>query len=421
MAGNLVMNAPRSGRSLRRPRHPFQVTSHPFTLTPFMIAPVLPGETMRNLLFQARVVTDPIKNALIGWWCGHYFFYVKLRDLDGRDTYENMVLDMTQSTAALNSAASQYTYHRAGNDYVAMCLKRVCEEYFRAEGEAWNLIVDADQGYPIVKIKNESWYDSVISDADIPTDFIDQTPTVDVPFKDLEGAYRTWEFMRQMSVINATFEDYLRMHGVSVRAAELHKPELLRWTEEWTYPTNTVDPLSGTPSSACSWSIQERADKDRFFSEPGFIFGVTCIRPKVYFHQQRGAAVSMLDNAFAWLPAIMRNDKATSLRKIDNAVGPVEDATSDYWVDIRDLFLYGDQYHNRGDSSVDANYVELPTAAWQRDYIAGTEASYNAFFSDQTAGAGGKRYVRQDGVVSLAIATMEGSDFTPSLSSAPGN
>ena len=77
------MAAPRVGRKLRSPIHRFHLRHYPFQLQPFMLAPVIPGETMKNLLLQARVVTDPIKNGLIGWWQEYYFFYVKHRDLAG--------------------------------------------------------------------------------------------------------------------------------------------------------------------------------------------------------------------------------------------------------------------------------------------------------------------------------------------------
>jgi hypothetical protein len=71
------------------------------------IAPVLPGETMKNLLLQARVVSDPIKNPLIGWWCEFYFFYVKHRDLDDRDVFTEMMVNPATTTSSLNEATGK--------------------------------------------------------------------------------------------------------------------------------------------------------------------------------------------------------------------------------------------------------------------------------------------------------------------------
>ena len=58
--------ARRTGRVTRSPRHTFQLRHKPFLLQPFMLAPVLPGDTVKNMLLQARAVTSPIANPLVG-------------------------------------------------------------------------------------------------------------------------------------------------------------------------------------------------------------------------------------------------------------------------------------------------------------------------------------------------------------------
>ena len=64
-------------RKSRRPSHPFQLRHMPWQIQPFLIAPVLPGETLKNILLQSRAVTKPIKNGIVGWWMEYHFFYVK--------------------------------------------------------------------------------------------------------------------------------------------------------------------------------------------------------------------------------------------------------------------------------------------------------------------------------------------------------
>ena len=155
--------------------------------------------------------------------------------------------------------------------------------------------------------------------------------------------------------------------------------------KNWTYPTNTLDG-DGTINSQASWSVQERADKDRFFKEPGFLFGVSVARPKVYISQQDQSAVSLLGEAFAWLPAMMKDNPETSLKKIQansaafpftsasTPTGGQFDADLNYWVDVRDLFIYGDQFINRtqgadvnnavpGDNLVDFHGKKYPSSA----------------------------------------------------------
>lgn len=137
VAANMVQP---QGRTNRRPRHNFNVRFRPHEITPFLIAPVLPGETMRNAVIQMRAVTDPVKFPLVGWWLEGYLFYVKLRDLVAGPTYEAMMLDPTTDVSSLRHPTGSYETYVADDDmnYVSQCLRRIVEEYFRAEGEAWD-------------------------------------------------------------------------------------------------------------------------------------------------------------------------------------------------------------------------------------------------------------------------------------------
>lgn len=393
-AVQMVQALPAQQRRKRLPKHRFNIQNRPWAITPCMIAPVLPGETLENALFQARVVTDPIDDKLIGWYCEYYLFYVKHRDLDARDTLVDMHLQGA-SIAALNSGALVDTYHYADSvDWVSLCLKRVTEEYFRNEGEAWNAHMIGN--LPAASILQDSMWDSITEDT---------TPAAANPLQDPEdmtvlSAYQEhYAQMVAMRMTDMSFEDYLKTFGVKgVRENEdLHKPELLRYVRDWSYPTNHVEPTTGVPTSAVSWAIAERADKSRFFKEPGFLFAVTVCRPKVYLKNQRGAGVHMLDSAAAWLPAILRQDPYTSLKHYDATAaiaGPLGVATDGYWIDVRDLYMYGDQFVNYAIANV-PNGVALPTAALQRRYATATEA--DALF------AGTDKAIRQDGVFSLQI------------------
>lgn len=336
----------------------------------------------------------------MGWWIEYYIFYVKHRDLNDRDLFVDMVLNQETDMSSLYSASDATTYHRGSKlNWTQKCLERVTECYFRDEGEAWN--VATIDGLPAAKINTELWTDSIADGiSGFADDLIDATPT-DTTQIQAEQSRRQWEFMRVNQLTNMTYEDFLRTYGIRPSRTELHKPELIRYVKDWTYPSNTVDPTSGVPSSAASWAVAERADKDRFFTEPGFIFGVTILRPKVYWNNLRSAGVQMLDNAFAWLPAILRADPATSLRLIDNATGPLSGATNDYWVDVRDLFIYGDQFTTAAQDSVGVNYVDLPTPALARKYVA--TADIDGLFVTATTAV----YARQDGIVSLGIAGSE--------------
>lgn len=411
-----VVAQPQMARRNRNPSHPFHLRTIPFTIQPFLIAPVLPGETMKNMLMQSRCVTDPIINPLIGWHNEYYFFYVKLRDLDDREEYSQMMVDPTWTPAAVKSETSVPANFFKGEvgqnwiDFVQACLERVTKTYFRGEEEAWNdHLIDSK---PAASINTKSWLDSVVNNtalAAAPDVTISTAGDNAFDMSELERAMLQWQHLRDNGLVQQTFEEYVATFGVRLPdKEEPHRPELLRYSRNWSYPSNTIDPATGEPSSAVSWSIAERADKDRRFTEPGFIFGVTVKRPKVYISGHRGSVTSVMNDAYSWLPATMRNTGAFAMKEITAAKGPLNAITDSYWIDLRDLLQYGEQYVNFALTATDFGQVALPTAALQKRYPVDLDAVKALFVTGATA-----YFVREDGVVNLTIASHVGQDVTP--------
>lgn len=408
-----MVPATATGRKTRSPRHQFQVRHRPFLLQPFMIAPVLPGETMKSLLLQSRAVTKPVKNPLTGWWLEYYFFYVKHRDLEGRDDFSEMMLDLDKDLTAYDqaSAASLPFYAAVGDrKWLELCYNRIVEEYFRNEGE----VVSAIDNLAPVKINMDGIANSAVLDDDFvaPADVALTVGGDDaVTASEIDAMMRTWDFQRAHGLTAMDYEDWLGTYGIRTAPAENHRPELIRYVREWQYPSNTVDPATGSPSSAVSWAVSQRGDKDRFFREPGFLVGVTVARAKIYLSEQTGAAVGHLKTALDWLPALLRDDPYTSVRKFAETGGPfpIVSDSNGYWLDLKDLFIYGDQFVNFDRASTDGAFVALPTAGFNTLYP--SSADINALFVGTTDAT---RYVAQDGVVQLAIlGALE--DTTPQL------
>lgn len=394
-----IQQLPMTDRRDRRPKHKFHVRHRPFVIQPFMIAPVLPGETLKMAMLQSRCVTDRLASPLIGWTLMHYVFYVKIRDLNERDQLDDLFINPTANVSALNTAAEDVTYHPGNSpNYTAMCLRRVVETWFRNEGEAWNN--NQIDGMPTASVLDQMWMDSLVDTTALP-----EGGAITGNAEGVDRLLDAYEYLRSMSLTQMSFEDYCRTFGVTLSKAEVHKPELVMRSSEWTYPSNTVEPTTGVPSSACSWAIDATSRDRKLFKEPGFLFGVTVARPKVYFQNLRGSLAHFLDTGLAWLPAIMRDQPETSLREFTAATGPVAGPpTNGYWVDMRDLFLYGDQFTNIAKTATDANLVGAPTAALVRRFL--SSADLNEFFSVGTA-----NLVRQDGVCSLTISGRE-MDYT---------
>lgn len=421
-----VQRAPKVGRAMRSPKHHWNVRNKPWQMQPVAIAPVIPGETLKNAVLQARVVSDPVKNRLIGWWNEYYLYYVPFRALAISDELTQMVVDpewnaVTAGITANVANVARYFAGRNSIDYVKHCLDAIVAYDFRQPDDPTVWEID---GLPIATINNENWTNSLLADSevqdwDVPVvDGPDANTTLDA--SEVDVAMQQYELLRTNGLIEMTYEDYLKTYGIKGRAVQKpeqdYTPELIRYIRDWSYPSNTPD-AQGNVASALSWSMAERVDKDRLFKEPGFLFMFTMQRPKIYLGNQVGAAVSMLDTIRAWLPKVMDNDPYTSLKKFANGQGPMltgfadtapalADATPTqaYWVDVRDLFLYGDQMLR----NPNAYQASLPAKDGNLSYP--SSAEYNKLFVDQT---GNLQHTEQDGMISFAIAGSQRDHTAP--------
>lgn len=399
----LVQDVNQVRRKVRNPVHPHLVEYRPFQLQPFMIAPVLPGETLKQLSAQARVITDPLKGGagnILPWWCEHFYFYVKVRQLGDtvRAAFEAMVLDGTP--IAINDAAQAETFHNGGTiDWVKHCLHFVTENGgFRDDGEAWNVATLGNLPIAAAHRRGQSFIDSMMVDNDgsAPPSNNHQNPHDPRVLAEYQEQY---ERMRAMRMIDMTFEDWLQTYGVTFpSSASLERPELIRLSSEWAYPANTVDPATGLPTGAASFAVNIRADKDRFFNEPGFIFGVTMVRPKIFLGNQTGAAVQMMNTPLPWMPRLLADQPHTTVKEFvggaSTPTGPLRGQTKGYWLDTRDLFTHGDQFI--AFAAANGFAPALPAANGEYRFL--TAAQIDAMFA-----AAGKNKVRQDGVTRLSI------------------
>lgn len=402
-----VQEANAVSRKGRYPVHNHLVAFRPWQIQPFMIAPVFPGDTMKRLAHTSRTITDPLKvgpGNILPWWIEHYYFYVKVRQLgdDVFDAYKAMVLQGTP--IAINDPVNAATNHNGrGIDWAKRALDFVVEEGgFRNAGETASPKVD---GLPLAAAMphKRGWHDSLMAaqNVDPAQDAVPENNDQQNPHQYvMPELLAQYEQMRSMRFVDMTFEDWLEMHGVNIpKEDDDFKPELVRLSNSWTYPANTVDPATGTPSGVAMFSSQFSGDKDRFFKEPGFLVGVTLARPKVFLgNQESPAANSMLNSAYAWSPRLLADQPHISIRGfrggITGAQGPLKGQTKGYWVDIRDLFLYGDQFVSM--AAAQGYAPALPDAAGEKRFA--DSAMMDALFQAASANK-----IRQDGVTRLSI------------------
>lgn len=430
-------------RVMRSPRHEFYVRTFPWCLQPVAIAPVLPGDTLKNARIEYRAVTDPLDSKLLGWWNEMHVFYVKHRDIDaynGNTSYQDMVLQPNPTTTLASVSGGGYATYRINgrHDHVQECLNTVTAWFFRNEGEAPNAFTEAFTGLPLQRLGRNDWMDSlvetsVVGDVDLDVD-LDGNDTVMA--SEVDAAMRQYmTLLQQGALVDMTYEDFLATYGVNPGRQPINRPELLRSIRQWTQPSNTVTQGTGAVTSACVWSVSEAiSKKDYFFKEPGFIFALTVSRPKVYRNRQTGAAVNMLDTAYSWLPSALAADQTVSLVALDTVSGAIPSVTASgglFTADMRDLFVHGDQFLMAAPSVAGADSVaaggvwgaNLPAAQTSRmatlsspiaasgrpDYPAGTATERAIYFAGSTAET---QCIEIEGFISLQIAGTT-VDMTP--------
>lgn len=410
---SLVQPVAKRGRSVRTPEHTFFIKQKPYVIQPFMIAPVLPGETMSSLLWTLRAQTEQLRHQLSGWWFEVYFHYVKLSQLDSADSWigqDGMLLnpafDITTPVNLANAAeVSSYHEDTAGINYVKRCRDVIVREWFRDEGEDETTAAGLLDSLPMVHVRQPGWMDSIrlksALDAlapDLPDDVANAT------MRELQRLQEQWQMLNAVGVTDMSYEDFLGTFGVRAANPNAKRPELIRWAKYWQLPSSqvTVDTTTGASSAASvvSWKIEGRADKDRLFKEHGFICGHAVVRPKTFLATQGSAGVTMLDNAFAWAPRMFDEAFAgITIRDYADGRGPLTATVSEaYSVDTKDLFLNGDQF-----LGVDPATEYHPAHSLGTDGVATNKYTSTTRVDQLFLDANTTNMVYADGVVRLSI------------------
>lgn len=390
-------------RSMRSPRHDFAFARRPMRLVPLVCAPVMAGDTLRAASLQMRAVTDPLIPGLSGWYLETYWFYHRIMDMADGASILASIIDETAAPAISDAAAvADLYYGGSGINWVQRSLPLICQHYFRDYGEAWDSVMQ--DNLPVVALK-DMWWRNYTLDSAMPADDIDA--------EDFENLWSKWQILSRNRMTTATYEEFLRQQGVVPPAnlrepdADLRIPELIRHTRDWTYPVATINPSSGVASNAVSWVVNERFDRARRFTEPGFILGFAVVKPKAYLSSttaagaigQAGYAAAHLRTAKSWVPPVYSDEPGESLSTWAGGTGPAKQGTAaQYWIDWRDLYLEGDQMLiGVSDQSIVPVIPRRGAGLWSYPTEAGLEA---LFVGTPSAPA----LVRAEGTIQLRIA-----------------
>lgn len=408
-------------------------------ITPFMIAPVLPNETLDNLLFQVDAYSDPIVNRVIGWHANYQFYYVPMMALTNYDLSRGNLdaetvakMHTTVGSAGdigtavgVTSAVDETLYQFKGAfDWLKECLTVIINQFYRSEDDRGDYSVASGMEYPIAYINQRHAFHSLKEesatgdDAELPG--VDEVEDLDI-LSGFSTHQTQWEIMRDSGQEDLSYDDYLRAQGVRLgpdqkRAAVgdentiAPEAELLRFVRKWVKPVNAVDPTDGSVANAIRWNCSERADKKRYFKEPGFLIGVAVTTPKLYLGNQKGTLTGLLTQAEHWLPKVLQTYGYTSVREVLDSVtdGPLINQDEDYWLDMADLFNYGEQFVNWTLAAANHGLAIPDGNPLNKLYL--SEAEIKSLFVDST----NDQHIYQDGTVHLDILTTVPADQTGS-------
>lgn len=402
----MVEEITKTDRKTRSPRHMFFTEQMPFAIVPFAIAPVLPGETLTNWFTESRFVSNPIQNSQLGWKVSKFLFYVKATDLLNtaiRDMFSDPANVDLSATLGLAANDQKYYTAKGGIPYLKLAVQKIVQHYFRDAGEAWDkVLID---GYPAAQIKEGFWLDSLTDKDDMPEGANIATAT---DAGDLERLMMAFEQLRALGLAKMDYEDYLKSFGINTKDEEVDRPEMVANFSEFMYPSNTINPADGAAVSALSTVLKKGESSRKFFREPGFLVGISVLRPKVYFGGLAGNLAGHLSRSWDWIPGWNNDSPATTLKRFEAGTGPLGDRTVDtdaYFVDMRDLLVHGDQFQNRNafDPGVAGSGIRhlapLPDANLNWKYP--NETFAKSLFRDTTTA--GLQSARDDGYVSFAI------------------
>lgn len=324
-------------RKRRTPNFPMVGGMKPFGLYPLMVHPVLPGETLDFFSGKIRIGSKPIKHPFCGAWLEMWLCYVKMTDINVN--LGNMFISDDYATTGYTSGAdNDRNFVKSGQiDWVNRCMKAIHNSYFLDADEPERFI----DGVRQVKLNNRSWMHSMIFE---PTD--EAVGVTDIG--DLGQQLTGYQMMQLMQMSELSYEEYLKQFGVNALNAKEGDPEILRFYRSWTQPTNMIEPSDGTPSSAWFWSEEVRAEKPKYFNEPGFLVLCGTIRPKMYLANVAASMVGEMWGFSDWFPAYNLDDPNAAVKKLSSSTPVLENVTLglDLLYDYTDLLSHGEQFHN---------------------------------------------------------------------------
>ncbi len=329
-------NATAGRRGERRPVFRASVELEPWEITPFMCFPLLPGETLHNILVDGRFLLNGCVSPLYPWYLDVQIFAVKLSDLD--IDFEQILLQSAQAgpSSLVDSAAKPMVGEAVGGISISnLVYKRIVDQFWKTDNVLPNSTINTD-----LKIAPVKWRGSHATLVEGETEKLmlrpDEITSDELKF-DLLDADPTWT-------------DVLRQYGVKVSQGEAGVPERIMWESIAKHPVFVQSDAADTIVTRYQvlWSVREARLTGKgqgiFAKEPMAIMGLVTIRPEIIEGNKRFMQINDLtDRERWWAPPFNTMDAVQNLLQepgsgitaghawVDAAAGTTFINALDYW------------------------------------------------------------------------------------------
>lgn len=321
-------------KSLRRTYRPQYRFTGGFRLTglyPTFVRPVIPGETLRNYYAQHEVIGRPLVKQGIG---GHYetfLFYVPYRALHGVsiDDLDDLFDDPATNLPSHNwTGRPEYLRpHYHNTKLFNLAYAAIYQTYFDRPGDlddwtSYRHPIDADgdkveRAQLIIGDALVSAIQNLEAGGDVSLD-IDSDGTITAE----EAAQIVAEYWlrRRQGESYQDYDTFLRRNGIRLKTKRSGppKPELLAHSRHFQMPTVRYDNASAAMVSRWHWKEAVKRSKDFFFAEPGMLYGLSLIRPSVYWKDRKASAAGRFDLVKDFDPNFLRNVPQEAWRPVDD-------------------------------------------------------------------------------------------------------
>ena len=293
-------------RHLRKPRYPFTNAGFFGMLTPIARAPVLPGETLKEISLRLTGQSVPIGYPLVGAYVDVHYWYVPFRLLDA-DFPEEIVAgtwNPSAQFAAANGKKSVYFTTTSGNSMLHDAVHHLGNLFYNPLTAS-----DMSASTDLVAMRADMIAEMFSSEEveggpDVSIDVSGGT----LSMEELFDSRREYLTNLKRAQLDDSYLTHLAQAGVDMKEGFISEPEFLWSQRKWIMPSKAVDQSTGNTVQSYFVSMEGKRQTRKYFPEHGLIVGLALIRPSFFDTAKKGTFDELHDDCWHenWFPGISK-------------------------------------------------------------------------------------------------------------------